>query len=66
MGIVRQLPAWVKGSRCTSQPHLKRVFEAFGRERCYWGTDLTSSFAKATYRQERQVPGKSDSWQRLH
>ncbi len=33
------------------QPHLKRVFEAFGRERCYWGTDLTGSFAKATYRQ---------------
>jgi len=33
------------------QPHLKRVFEAFGRERCYWGSDLTGSFAKATYRQ---------------
>jgi predicted TIM-barrel fold metal-dependent hydrolase len=32
-------------------PHLKRVFEAFGRERCYWGTDMTNSFAKATYRQ---------------
>jgi predicted TIM-barrel fold metal-dependent hydrolase len=33
------------------QPYLKRVFEAFGRERCYWGTDMTNSFAKATYRQ---------------
>ena len=32
-------------------PHLRRVFEAFGRERCYWGTDMTNSFAKATYRQ---------------
>jgi predicted TIM-barrel fold metal-dependent hydrolase len=32
-------------------PHLKRCFEAFGRERCYWGTDMTNSFAKATYRQ---------------
>ena len=32
-------------------PHLKRVFDAFGRERCYWGTDMTNSFAKATYRQ---------------
>jgi predicted TIM-barrel fold metal-dependent hydrolase len=32
-------------------PILKRVFEAFGRERCYWGTDMTNSFAKATYRQ---------------
>jgi predicted TIM-barrel fold metal-dependent hydrolase len=33
------------------QPLLKRVFEAFGRERCYWGTDMTGSFDKATYRQ---------------
>jgi len=32
-------------------PHLKRVFEAFGRERCYWGTDMTNSFAKCTYGQ---------------
>ena len=33
------------------KPHLKRVFEAFGPQRCYWGTDITHSFAKATYRQ---------------
>ena len=33
------------------KPHLKRVFEAFGRERCYWGTDITNAFDKATYRQ---------------
>ena len=33
------------------KPYLKRVFEAFGRERCYWGTDLTNSFDRATYRQ---------------
>jgi predicted TIM-barrel fold metal-dependent hydrolase len=33
------------------KPHLRRVFEAFGRERCHWGTDMTNSFAKATYRQ---------------
>ncbi|HEY2136981.1 MAG TPA: amidohydrolase family protein [Xanthobacteraceae bacterium] len=32
-------------------PILKRVFEAFGRERCYWGTDMTNSFTKATYRE---------------
>src|ERR1700716_2347404 len=32
-------------------PVLKRVFDAFGPQRCYWGTDLTESFAKATYRQ---------------
>ncbi len=31
--------------------HLKRVFDAYGPQRCYWGTDLTNSFAKATYRQ---------------
>lgn len=33
------------------KPHLKRVFEAFGPKRCYWGTDITNSFDKATYRQ---------------
>src|SRR5262249_31374409 len=32
-------------------PHLQRVFEAFGPRRCHWGTDMTNSFAKATYRQ---------------
>ncbi len=31
--------------------HIRRVFEAFGPRRCYWGTDMTNSFAKATYRQ---------------
>jgi len=31
--------------------HLRRCFEAFGRERCYWGTDMTNSFGKATYKQ---------------
>ena len=31
--------------------HLKRCFDAFGPRRCYWGTDLTNSLAKATYRQ---------------
>ena len=33
------------------KPHLKRVFDAFGPQRCYWGTDMTNSFAKATYKQ---------------
>jgi len=32
-------------------PHIKRVFEAFGPQRCYWGSDLTNGFDKATYRQ---------------
>ena len=31
--------------------HIKRVFDAYGPRRCHWGTDLTNSFAKATYRQ---------------
>ena len=31
--------------------HLQRVFEAYGPQRSYWGTDITNSFAKATYRQ---------------
>jgi predicted TIM-barrel fold metal-dependent hydrolase len=31
--------------------HIRRVFEAFGPRRCYWGTDMTNSFDKATYRQ---------------
>jgi predicted TIM-barrel fold metal-dependent hydrolase len=32
-------------------PHLKRVFEAYGPRRCYWGTDMTNSFDRASYRQ---------------
>ena len=34
--------------------HLKRVFEAFGPRRCFWGTDLTAGLEKYpnfTYRQ---------------
>jgi predicted TIM-barrel fold metal-dependent hydrolase len=30
---------------------LKRCFDAFGPRRCHWGTDMTNSFAKATYKQ---------------
>ena len=33
------------------KPHIRRLFDAFGPRRCYWGTDLTNSFAKATYKQ---------------
>jgi predicted TIM-barrel fold metal-dependent hydrolase len=32
-------------------PHLHRLFDAFGPRRSYWGTDLTNSYSKATYRQ---------------
>jgi len=31
--------------------HIRRLFDAFGPQRCYWGTDLTNSYGKATYRQ---------------
>ena len=32
-------------------PHIKKLFEAYGPRRCHWGTDVTNSYAKATYRQ---------------
>jgi predicted TIM-barrel fold metal-dependent hydrolase len=31
--------------------HIKRCFDAYGPQRCYWGTDLTNAFAKSTYGQ---------------
>lgn len=31
--------------------HIHRLFNAYGPQRCYWGTDITNGFAKATYRQ---------------
>jgi predicted TIM-barrel fold metal-dependent hydrolase len=31
--------------------HLRRVFDAYGPQRCYWGTDLTNAYARATWRQ---------------
>jgi len=31
--------------------YLQRLFDAYGPERCYWGTDITNSFAKASYRE---------------
>jgi predicted TIM-barrel fold metal-dependent hydrolase len=32
-------------------PHIRRLFDAFGPRRCYWGTDLTNSLNKAAYKQ---------------
>jgi predicted TIM-barrel fold metal-dependent hydrolase len=32
-------------------PHLRRVFDAFGPRRCYWGTDVTQAYTRATWRQ---------------
>jgi predicted TIM-barrel fold metal-dependent hydrolase len=31
--------------------HIKRVFDVYGPQRSYWGTDVTNSYAKASYRQ---------------
>ena len=31
--------------------HIKRLFEAYGPQRCYWGSDITNGFVKASYRQ---------------
>ena len=28
----------------TSRPHIRRLFDAYGPQRCYWGTDLTNGF----------------------
>src|SRR5215471_14891288 len=32
-------------------PHIRLLYDAFGPRRCHWGTDITNSFAKASYRQ---------------
>jgi len=32
-------------------PHIRRLFDAYGPQRCYWGTDITNSLDKATCRQ---------------
>src|SRR5262249_27967727 len=29
-------------------PHIKQLFDAYGPKRCYWGTDLTNGYDKAT------------------
>jgi predicted TIM-barrel fold metal-dependent hydrolase len=31
--------------------YLQRVFDAYGPQRCHWATDITNSFANASYRQ---------------
>ena len=32
-------------------PHIKKLFDAYGPQRSYWGTDMTNGFANATYKQ---------------
>ena len=31
--------------------NLRRLFDVYGPQRCHWGTDITNSLAKASYRQ---------------
>ncbi|HEY6259269.1 MAG TPA: amidohydrolase family protein [Xanthobacteraceae bacterium] len=31
--------------------HIRRLFDAYGPQRCHWGTDVTNSYAKASYRE---------------
>ena len=31
--------------------HVRRVFDAYGPQRCHWGSDMTRALARATYRQ---------------
>jgi len=31
--------------------HIRKLFDAYGPRRCHWGTDVTNSFTKATYKQ---------------
>src|SRR5262249_12805243 len=35
--------------------HLKRVFDAFGPRRCFWGTDITAGLAKFPYTYKQRV-----------
>jgi L-fuconolactonase len=32
-------------------PHIKKLYDAFGPQRCFWGSDMTNGFDKATYPQ---------------
>jgi predicted TIM-barrel fold metal-dependent hydrolase len=32
-------------------PHIKRVFDAYGPQRCHWGTDATNGQARGSWRQ---------------
>jgi predicted TIM-barrel fold metal-dependent hydrolase len=32
-------------------PYIRRLFDAYGPRRCHWGTDVTNSYGKASYRQ---------------
>jgi hypothetical protein len=33
------------------KPLIQKLFSAYGRERCFWGTDATRDYAKVPYKQ---------------
>lgn len=43
-----------------SVPYIRRLVGEFGARRCYWGTDITNSFAKASWRQRVEQFEKLD------
>jgi predicted TIM-barrel fold metal-dependent hydrolase len=43
-------------------PHIRVLFDAYGPQRCYWGTDLTNGFSKATYRQRDHALHRGDDF----
>jgi len=45
-GLSREPYPW-----CDVAVHIKRVFDVYGPQRSYWGTDLTNTYAKGSYRQ---------------
>ena len=32
-------------------PYIRKLYDAYGPRRCHWGTDVTNSYAKASYKQ---------------
>jgi L-fuconolactonase len=32
-------------------PSIHKLYDVYGPRRCHWGTDVTNSFAKASYKQ---------------
>ena len=32
-------------------PYIRRLFDVYGPKRCYWGTDMTNWYDKASYNQ---------------
>jgi predicted TIM-barrel fold metal-dependent hydrolase len=51
-------------------PHLRRLIEAYGAQRCFWGTDITHQRGKYPYRKyvehfEQELAFLSDAERKL-